>query len=434
MKGEDHTLRNANFPPKVCDCHPGSQQEPLDVNMNEQELAAAALDMNDEFEEVEGQTEGVDDAGVEQDKFSSTTIIQTDWTVSTIIDQARRGIINVNPDFQRRDAWDKYRKTNYIESLILGIPVPPIVLAELPGKKGKFIVIDGKQRLLSMLQFFARKDDPHGFQPFRLREPPIIKAIAGMNIDALASTEYHSALENQSVRTNVIRGVRDEDVLYQIFLRLNTGSVKLAAHELRQALHPGEFLKLLDKYCGESEGLRYIFKGKTPDFRMRDAELLLRYLAFRTQLPAYEGNLKLFLDDTVKVFQGQWSPDSDELVRAELDRFEKGVAATRAIFGDDGAFKFWNQTRYENRFNRAVFDVMLYYFAHELTRTKALEKRGEVEEAFRRLCILDRDFSFNVRLTTKSIEATDYRIAAWGAALRELLGEEVEGIPVVGRA
>lgn len=383
-----------------------------------------------QFEEVEGQAEGIEDADVDQEKFNNTTIIQTDWTVSTIIDQVRRGIIDVNPDFQRRDAWDRNRKTNYIESLILGIPVPPIVLAELPGRKGRFVVIDGKQRLLSMMQFFAGKNDPSGFKPFKLREPPIVKSIKGMGCDALSSTPYMVALENQSVRTNVIRGVKDEDVLYQIFLRLNTGSVKLAAQELRQALHPGDFLKYIDEYCAKSEALSFIFSGRVPDFRMRDAELLLRYLAFRTRLAGYQGNLKQFLDETVEHWTRRWADGGQNAVAEEADRFEHAVAAVRTIFGNKGAFRFWLGDAYETRFNRALFDVMLFYFADASTRGRALANAVAVEGKFKELCVSDHLFGEHVRLTTKSPEATRYRMNAWRVALLEAIGGDTVASPL----
>lgn len=67
--------------------------------------------------------------------------------------------IDLDPKFQRRDAWDQYDKSRLIESLILGLPVPPIILAERKGVKNKYIVIDGKQRLLTLRQFSASEND-----------------------------------------------------------------------------------------------------------------------------------------------------------------------------------------------------------------------------------------------------------------------------------
>ncbi len=80
-------------------------------------------------------------------------ISSTDWTAETIIGQLAKGNISLDPIFQRRDAWTPPRKSKFIESIILGLPIPQIVLAEARDKKGSFLVIDGKQRLLTLQQF-----------------------------------------------------------------------------------------------------------------------------------------------------------------------------------------------------------------------------------------------------------------------------------------
>jgi hypothetical protein len=82
----------------------------------------------------------------------------TDWTTETIVSQLERKNIQLNPRFQRRDAWKRDRKSRFIESLIVGLPIPQIVLAESKHERGKFIVLDGKQRLLSILQFWGLGD------------------------------------------------------------------------------------------------------------------------------------------------------------------------------------------------------------------------------------------------------------------------------------
>jgi hypothetical protein len=73
--------------------------------------------------------------------------------------QLDRGNININPSFQRRDAWTAARKSKFIESLILGLPIPQLVLAENKNQKGSYVIIDGKQRLLSLRQFSAKAGD-----------------------------------------------------------------------------------------------------------------------------------------------------------------------------------------------------------------------------------------------------------------------------------
>src|SRR5690349_7343822 len=91
----------------------------------------------------------------------AAVVSATDWTTETIITQLDRGNIQLNPKFQRRDAWKLDRKSRFIESLIVGLPIPQIVLAEAKKQRGKFIVIDGKQRLLSILQYWAKGVGPN---------------------------------------------------------------------------------------------------------------------------------------------------------------------------------------------------------------------------------------------------------------------------------
>src|SRR5258706_13856409 len=85
--------------------------------------------------------------------LGQAVVFGTDWTAATLIDQLRRGNIKLDPIFQRRDAWDMKRKSRFIESIILGLPIQQIVLAEAKDDRGSFLIIDGKQRLLSLQQF-----------------------------------------------------------------------------------------------------------------------------------------------------------------------------------------------------------------------------------------------------------------------------------------
>src|SRR5262245_43129578 len=80
--------------------------------------------------------------------LSGLVVYSRDWTIETINNQIAQDNIDLNPKFQRRNAWNDDRRSKLVESLIAGLPVPEIVLAENPLKPKSFIVIDGKQRLL----------------------------------------------------------------------------------------------------------------------------------------------------------------------------------------------------------------------------------------------------------------------------------------------
>jgi len=377
--------------------------------------------------EAQDQAEGFDDvAEVDNATVLQAVVSGTDWTTETIITQIDKGNIQLNPKFQRRDAWEGHRKSRFIESLVLGLPIPQIVLAESRTKRGSYIVIDGKQRLLSIRQFAAAAGD-EVYSQLRLtgltiRRDLHLATLASLRADAARADDV-AAFENQPIRTVVIKNWGTEDFLYQVFLRLNTGSVPLSPQELRQALHPGPFVGFIDEASAESAGLRRVLKLKRPDFRMRDAELLTRWYAFAHYAPEYTGDLKSFLDRTCETLNEQW-PDAEEQLRAELIQFEAAVASAFTIFGKN-AFRKWTPEGYEKLFNRAIFDIMTYYFARPEVRIAAEAHAAAIEGAFKGLCGHDQNFLASIERTTKSIGATTYRMNAWADALQPIIELEV---------
>lgn len=378
--------------------------------------------------EVEGQAEGLEDvAAVDGQVVSQAVVSGTDWTAETIISQIDKGNIQLNPRFQRRDAWEAHRKSSFIESLILGLPIPQIVLAESPTKRGSYIVIDGKQRLLSIRQFAAKQTDLV-FNQLRLtglsiRRDLHLATLESLRADAAGADDV-AAFENQPIRTVVIKNWGSEEFLYQVFLRLNTGSVPLSPQELRQALHPGPFVEFVEETSAVSNALRRVLKLKKPDFRMRDAELLTRWYALRYFAAQYTGDLKTFLDRTCETINSHWV-DRELSVRADLEHFEASVATSFKIFGGQ-AFRKWSKGSYERLFNRAIFDIMTYYFGDPKLRDAAEANAPAIEQAFQDLCENDADFLASIERTTKSIGATSTRMTAWARALSIATGMKVD--------
>ncbi|WP_103338034.1 DUF262 domain-containing protein [Amycolatopsis sp. CA-126428] len=371
-------------------------------------------------------------SGVSSEDVTRAVVTDTDWTTETILSQLRRGNIQLDPRFQRRDAWTKSRKSKFIESLILGLPIPQIVLAEDKGRRGKFIVLDGKQRLLALRQFAAGSslavpDAEENFTGYSLsalevRDDLRLATLKKMENDGRYVDDLN-ALLNETIRTVVVRQWPNEDFLNLVFLRLNTGSVKLSPQELRQALHPGEFTNFLDDFATESSSLQRALRIKKPDFRMRDVEILLRYFAFEYRIEKYTGNLKKFLDETVQEFNGHWDSLQAE-IELTADRFADAIEATFSIF-DDNAFFRWSKGGYEGRFNRAVFDVMVHYFGQPAIRDLAVEKATFVENAFKDLCETDIEFVESIQTTTKTPLATHRRLSRWGQKLSTALDVDI---------
>ncbi|PKN79805.1 MAG: hypothetical protein CVU47_10000 [Chloroflexi bacterium HGW-Chloroflexi-9] len=365
--------------------------------------------------------EGEDDLSVGP---SEALLTGSDWTVGTLLGQLRTGRIELSPNFQRREAWDQRRKSKFIESLLLNLPIPQIVLAERRERRGSYLVIDGKQRLLAVWRFGAgASDSDDDIEPLRLTGLDIRKDLNGKiwsdfekDPDLVAAAEF---LENQTIRTVVIKNWPDADFLHLVFHRLNTGSVTLSPQELRQALHPGPFVTWADEASASSKGLAKLLGNNGPDFRMRDVELLVRYFAFTFFLADYRGNLKKFLDDACDELNKRWNRE-EASIREELDTLDRAIEGTFAVFGDD-AFMRWGGSGYEGRFNRAVFDIMVYYFRDAGVARRAVRRKGGVKAAFQSLCDDNSSFVQSIQTTTKTALATHTRLSEWGLALERVL-------------
>ena len=183
---------------------------------------------------------------------SDVVVYARDWTIETIFNQINIGNIDLNPKFQRRNAWNDDKRSKLIESIIMGYPVPEIVLAENPNKKRSFIVIDGKQRLLTLAGFIDNNKYKYWDRPV-LKGLKVLKELNKLkyvDLDEKSKREF----DNSSLRCTVITNFKDIQILYDIFYRLNSGSESLSTQELRQALNKGEFADVC-KMAGRRENL-----------------------------------------------------------------------------------------------------------------------------------------------------------------------------------
>ncbi|MDI9240774.1 DUF262 domain-containing protein [Lysobacter sp. LF1] len=348
--------------------------------------------------------------------FSDAVLHSADWTVETLVSQLTRQNIEMSPRFQRRDAWSVTRKSAFIESLVLGLPVPQIVLAEKQGQRGKYIVLDGKQRLLSLMQFTGNAAGEHN--AFRLRGLEARSDLARKTYEQLNDPAYENdlnAFHNYTVRTVVIRNWPNYDFLHLVFLRLNTGSVKLSPQELRQAMFPGDFSNEVDDQAGQSQPLQTLLGRDSPDPRMRDVELLVRYLGFNLFLPEYAGRMKDFLDLTCERLNAAWSSRRDEICEA-MHAFDAATAALIDIFGADGVAR----KEGSRSFNRAIFDALVFYAANPVVRQRMLDHRDRVRTAYQ-MVIAQGDFLNAAESDTAGVPNTYARLHLWGKALSEAI-------------
>lgn len=363
------------------------------------------------------QQESEEDVHPVPERINESVLFNTDWTVETLFRQIQKGNINLDPHFQRREAWDMDRKSKFIESVVCNLPIPNVVLAEDKVAKGKYIVIDGKQRLFSIFSFLRGE--------FPLKNLGIRPDLNGSTFSDLQANHQSdvSTLENYPIRTVVIRNWPDEDYLYTVFYRLNSGSLQLSPQELRRALHGGRLLDFLDEWIEHSTEFKSVFGNKI-DPRMRDVELVLRFIAFDRFFSDYKGNLKEFLDHTVKHFDSDWDQRLGGL-KESLARLTVALAASKEVF-QAGTFKKWNGNEYERRINRAVFDVITRFFADASIAERAKARPVEVVAAFKALCSTNETFRNAIERTTKTPAATRSRHILWGQELSKIIGASLD--------
>lgn len=341
--------------------------------------------------------------------FKDAIVMNTDWTIDTLNNQIVKGNIDLEPSFQRRSAWDNARKSKLMESMIVGIPVPSIVLAENKDKKGRFIVIDGKQRLISINEFY--KDD------FKLTKLELRKDLNGKKYSELPEDD-REFLDNNTFRSTLIRNWVDDDFLYTIFYRLNSGSLALSPQELRKALIGGVLLNHIEDYLQNSTSFKMVF-GQALDKRMRDSELVLRYISYELSLKEYSGNLKVFLDNVVERCEKNWDDEKNK-VDEILKNLDLSLDTAYELFNKN-AFKKWtDDDRYEKSINRAIFDSLARFFSDKKVSDTAIKNKDSVVDSYKKTCLIP-EFKNAIEKTTKTRESVDARLDIWGEELANIL-------------
>jgi hypothetical protein len=285
------------------------------------------------------------------------------------------------------------------------IPLPSCYFAE--DDHGAHLVIDGVQRITTVLRFM--NDD------FALEEMTAFPELNGKRFSHLG--KYRSDIESTTIRCIILRNENPKELITEIFARLNQGAVKLSDQEIRHALFPGEFDKLLHRLAEieivKNFGLGKDGKGKR-DSREGE-ELVLRYFAFREDGANYEGNLSKFLDGYMKKAS---SFEENKLVELS-GKFEASLSSCLTIFDENEVFADISK---ERRRQGVVYYDLLMNTLGEIDNDILAEKRGQIRQAFIDLCS-SADFK---RLTAGGLQrksSISRRNTAWTTKLQEAIGD-----------
>lgn len=214
-----------------------------------------------------------------------------DYPVDSLINRLRKHSIFV-PPFQRRYVWNKEEASKFIESLLLGLPVPGIFLSQEKEDK-RLLIVDGQQRLLTLKYFYDKlfKDTSE----FRL--VGVQQDLEGKTYDDLEVAD-RNRLDDSIIHSTIIKQDEPDDgdsSIYQIFERINSGGRPLSPQEIRACIYHGEYNELLVDFASKNKNWRSIIGGSHND-RLKEEELILRYFSLLLEPHVYKKPMKEFLN------------------------------------------------------------------------------------------------------------------------------------------
>ncbi len=266
-----------------------------------------------------------------------------DLSVSTLDEQWKHRIL-VLPDIQREYVWDHGKASRLIESLILNIPIPVLYFAET--EDARYEIFDGHQRIKSIVDYIA------GIFP--LSGLAVLQEYRGMRFSQLPDREQRF-LKMRTLRTILISIESHPNMKFEIYERLNTGSISLNEQELRNSIYRGPFNALLHELA-KFEPFRVLVGTKSPRKRMVDEEAVLRFFSMYANLAKYRTPLKKFLNEYMASVRNAPAEEISRLRNA----FHIAVVRTQTLLGPS-AFRILNARGEpaETAVNRALLELQL---------------------------------------------------------------------------
>lgn len=291
--------------------------------------------------------------------------------------------IITDPDYQRKYVYDDKRASCLIESILIGIPIPVIYLAE--EEDSVYSVIDGQQRITSFVRYL--KND------FPLTGLRRLKSLNGLYFKQLdKSLQRRLSLKPLSA---VCIEKDSQNLKYEIFSRLNLGAVKLRDQEVRNCIYRGRFNDMLKEIANTNAYLPVLFH----DFNTRYSyeERILRFFTLRPL--ELKGTFKLMMNNYVEVHAN----DDEELLKKYKSQYNSLIELIKTVLGEDA---FFSATDQRKKFNGAVYDSIMIPFSF-------FPKKDIIKHADKIRCAIQ-------KLKTENKEYQDWVYAGTNASKRIL--------------
>jgi hypothetical protein len=367
--------------------------------------------------ELEPEDEDDEEPGKSDDR--PVTSDSRDWTIISLQDKVNRGQLILQPEYQREYVWKLKPElpSRLIESLLLHIPIPPIYFGKVV--EGKMEIIDGQQRLTTLLNFVANK--------FPLQKLRGMNSLNGKHFKDLPK-EHQEKILDSPIRSIVIDAAKNMELRYEIFERLNRGSMQLNEQEIRNCVSRGPFNDLLAE-LEKDPTWRKVKGGSAPEGRFKEREMILRFLAFANRLQQYTGSLKRFLNESM----GQYAPREPQDLKAHSNLFKQTVQNIYAVFGKESARLYVldpdsNDGSWDKKFSITAFDMQAAALMNRST-AKVQQAAEQLRELFIYTMLTDKELQDAISKRTGSTSQTKIR---W-SRFRELTDPIIKGTVVEAR-
>lgn len=344
-----------------------------------------------------------------------------DPEIQGLRDKYQKRRLDIQPDFQRQFVWDVKKSSCLIESAMLGIPLPVFYFSE--ESDGKVAVVDGQQRLTAFFSFIGGQF-PDG-EKFKLSGLKVFKEFNQKTFSELPD-EYQDKISECSIRTITFTKESDADLKFEVFERLNSGSVKLNDQELRNCIYRGNYNKLLRELSEDKDFMKIMGYSK-PHKRMLDVEFVLRFASFFNQTYLkYNSPMRKFMNKEMEERQDISPEDSDRVRKT----FKNSVSIIFSLLGENAFRRFIKgdaqkpDGSWERRtFSASLFDILMWSFA-EKDKNLVMANLDSIKEELIDLMSSNQNFIDSISFGTSSKSKMITRFDIWRKSLEEVLANQ----------
>ncbi|WP_313185667.1 DUF262 domain-containing protein [Sphingobacterium siyangense] len=404
-------------------------------------------------------SEGIDENEEDVYPYKNINIARDTLSAFQLFRKYENDIIKLDPEFQREGVWSQKQRSELIESIIIGIPLPILYIKE--NKDGNWILIDGRQRLSTIFDFMNNKFSLSNltilkeFNGRKFSEEVERKLIAESKHKEFLDSNIRGKIEDVNLVLHIIKEPTPERLTYDLFDRVNRGGTRLNNQEMRNAIYQGSSTKFL-KTLSKIDTFKLV-TSNIPTTRMKDRYLVLRTISFylwKKKITKenglsieYRSDLEDFLSKSMR-FLNQFpfdisALDLEKYSLKEIEEkiicingpysfliksFDKAMQNSYELFGDD-CFRLPKDGKIRRPINMALFEVLVYFFIE--LENEFLTNKEEIIQAYRDLIdnkkfkhsgMEDDNFVKSLTYTVDSNKAVHRRFALVEEAIKQIKG------------